>query len=479
MIRKLLKNYANLSVFLFFLVLALPLLGLSWFNVPSAADDFCFALNTLKFGFWQGQQYYYDGWTGRYFSTFVMHANPLVLGWLGWYKLFPVLVMFFLAHSLYALIHTLVPTSRMQAWILTMALLFLYFFQLPSVVETFFWLPSVAGYSLSMILINYLLVEIIKRSQIGAKSINIRHFVWVAFMIFAIVGTNETPMLALFVILCTIAGLNFLKSWQLSWFWWGILIVLVVSIYLELSAPGNRVRMSYNPVSGQLIPSALKSIRDVLLAIGDWLVHTPLLFLTALFVPIASRWMTHEGINVGGVFKVHPIISIGVWLGILALGVFPGYYGVGIPPPPRTMNLIYWFFLLGWFYNLLIIIHLSHQKFIFQVSKLPHYVKILLGLWIVVMLTQSENIRPLYGDLLKGRAKQYHDEMAARFKQIEANTTLPLIEVQSLSIKPKTLFTEDINTDPTHLWNTCQAEYWGVKAIKLQEMLTPQAESSK
>lgn len=478
MIRKLLKNYSNLSVFSLFLVLAVPILALSWFNVPSAADDFCFALNTLKFGFWQGQQYYYDGWTGRYFSTFVMHANPLVLGWLGWYKLFPVLVMLFLAHSLYALIRVITPALPAQAWVLTAALLFLYLFQLPSIVENFFWLPSVAGYSLAMILMNYLFVAILKHLQ-APKTITVILFVWIAFMIFAIVGMNETPMLALFVVLCTVAGLKFLKSWRLPWFWWGILIVLVVSVYLELSAPGNRVRMSYNPVSGQLVPSALKSIRDILLAIGDWLMHTPLLFLTALFIPMAWGWMAQTNINIIGVFKVHPIISIGVWLGILVLGIFPGYYGVGIPPPPRTMNLIYWFFLLGWFYNLLIIIRLLHQKFTFQVKELPHYVTILLGIWIVVMLVQSENIRPLYGDLLKGRAKQYHDEMTARFKQIEANPALPLIEVSTLTIKPKTLFTEDINTDPKHLWNTCQAEYWGVKAIKLQESYAPQIESSK
>ena len=81
--------------------------------------------------------------------------------------------------------------------------------------------------------------------------------------------------------------------------------------------------------------------------------------------------------------------------------------------------------------------------------------------------------------MLKGRAKQYHDEMTARFKQIEANPALPLIEVSTLTIKPKTLFTEDINTDPKHLWNTCQAEYWGVKAIKLQESYAPQIENSK
>ncbi|MFN8354042.1 MAG: hypothetical protein U0Y10_06350 [Spirosomataceae bacterium] len=462
MVEQLQKNYATVGVSLLFLVLALPLVALSWYNVPSAADDFCFALNTIKFGFWQGQRYYYDGWTGRYFSTLLMHANPLVWGWLGWYKVFPLLMLGGLSHSLYRLVVQLTPCTPTQAWVATSGLLFLYLFQAPSLVEVFFWLPSVAGYTVAMILLNYFVVALAKASQAKPSVLEI---VWMSFLIFAIVGLNETPMLALFVLLGAMAGLTFLRIWRLPWFWWILLGVLVVSVYLELSAPGNRVRMSYNPVSGQLIPSVISSVQDTLMAIADWLIHTPLLFFTALFIPLALQWLggSHR------VLAVHPILSVGLWLGILALGIFPGYYGVGIPPPPRTMNLVYWFFLLGWFFNVLVLLSFIRSKRRLQPAPLPFYIQVFLGTWALVMLVQSENIRPLYGDLLKGRAKQYYAEMTTRYQRIETEKNLPLVEVDSLVTRPKMLFTEDITANPKHLWNTCQAEYWGVKALKIKE----------
>lgn len=462
MFEQLQKNYATVGVSALFLVLALPLVVLAWYNVPSAADDFCFALNTIKFGFWQGQHYYYDGWTGRYFSTMLMHANPLVWGWLGWYKVFPILMLGLLGHSLYQLVRQLTNCPPAQAWVAMCGLLFLYLFQAPSLVEVFFWLPSVAGYTIAMILLNYFWVALAKAS---ISKPSVLEVVWMSFLVFAVVGLNETPMLALFVLLGAKAGLMLLRHWRLPWFWWVLLGVLVVSVYVELSAPGNRVRMSYNPVSGQLLPSIMSSVQDTLLAIADWLIHTPLLFFTALFIPLALRWLntSHR------IVEVHPLISVGLWLGILALGIFPGYYGVGIPPPPRTMNLVYWFFLLGWFFNVLVLLRFIHKQKPLSITTVPFYIQVFLGSWVIVMLAQSENIRPLYGDLLKGRAKQYHAEMTSRYQRIETGKTLPLVEVDSLITRPKMLFTEDITANPKHLWNTCQAEYWGVKALKIKD----------
>lgn len=463
-------SLSSVFVFALFGALALPLIGLAFYNVPSAADDFCFALNTLKFGFWQGQQYYYDGWTGRYFSTMLMHANPLVWGWFGWYKVFPVLVLGLLGHSFFCLLNAFTERSqsRWQVLVCTAGFVFLYLYGLPSVVENFFWLPGVVGYPVPLILMAYLFAELIERNSSTPKRpvVYALRLLWASFLVFAVVGSNETPLLALTILLGSVMGLRLLYRLPLNAYWLGLLGVLGCSIYLDLSAPGNALRMSYNPVSGLLIPSVISSLQETFVHIADWVLHTPLLWFTAFFVPIASQWLGSRPSH--RLFELHPAFTLLIWLGVMSVGIFPGYYGVGIAPPPRTINVVYWLFLFGWFYNVLVILHFGQQRWSWQARALPRYAKLIMAVSLLHSLSQNPNARMLYGDLLKGRARAYQATMQARYAYIDQHKMLPMVAVDSLVVRPKSLFTEDISGNPAFLWNTCQAEYWGIKAIKIK-----------
>jgi hypothetical protein len=473
----LLKKYESAFFLFLFLVFALPILALAWYNVPSAADDFCFALNTIKFGFWQGQQYYYDQWTGRYFSTFLMHANPLVFKWLNWYRVFPILTMLGLLHSLYSLSKAIFGNHHSKLFHCTLgaAFLFLYLYQLPSVAEIFFWLPGVVGYPLSLILLNYFFVAIIgqfRHSNSNTIIPIILQKIWICFLIFAIVGSNETPMLAIVMIMAFVFFVNFWQGYQynskrfdnrLVW----LLLPLSISLYLELSAPGNAVRMSYNPHSQEIIPSILASLKDAVSLAIVWISQTPLLFIAVLFLFLAGRLLQAMPPATLRIFDVPLALSLLLWLGLFSVGIFPGYYGVGMPPPPRTVSIVYWFFLLGFFYNLLVIIRLLHKKNIFRPKALPNYAQYFMAFWLVLLLWQSPTIRPLYGDLLKGRAALYHKEMTERFDN-KFKKGSALVQVDSLTVYPKTLFVEDITNNPKHLWNGCQAEFWEVDSLKIK-----------
>ncbi len=469
------KTYQSFFFFVLFGIFALPILALAWYNVPSAADDFCFALNTIKFGFWQGQKYYYDGWTGRYFSTFLMHANPLVFGWLAWYKIFPILTLLGLFHSLFRLSKVVFfrALTTLEHLGLVSAFLFMYLYQLPSIVENFYWLPGVVGYPVSLILLNYFFVAIIDSSKQNFKLFSWQNL-YVSFLIFAIVGSNETPMLVIFIILGSVVGL---QIWQkniiektkkipnLAYF----IIPLFAFILLELLAPGNAVRMSYNPHSQELIPSILASLKDALGFAVPWLLAVPNIYFTILFLFFGAKFIKQNNVNVG-ILAVHPFISLVLWFGIFSVGIFPGYYGVGIPPPPRTVNIVYWFFLLGWFYNLLVLMNYFEKKHKLDLPKIGFGVKLIIALGIVYSLKDSPTLRPLYGDLLKGRAKAYHAEMTRRFENDFVEKKNQSVVVDSLKVYPKTLFTEDISKDPKHLWNTCQAEFWGIKDLKIKDL---------
>ena len=75
------KKYRSLgnwvNILLMVSVLA-PLLALSYYNQPSPADDYCYIDTVFKYGWLEAMNYYYSGWTGRYFGIFLNHTNPLL-----------------------------------------------------------------------------------------------------------------------------------------------------------------------------------------------------------------------------------------------------------------------------------------------------------------------------------------------------------------------------------------------------------------
>ena len=61
----------------FSILIIAPYFILTYFNNPSI-DDFSFAIKTLDLGYWQAQVSAYTIWNGRYFSSFVLSAHPMV-----------------------------------------------------------------------------------------------------------------------------------------------------------------------------------------------------------------------------------------------------------------------------------------------------------------------------------------------------------------------------------------------------------------
>ncbi|HEX9959174.1 MAG TPA: hypothetical protein VGA96_18030, partial [Fibrella sp.] len=161
MTHSLLARLLSISAYGFFAIAFLPILALSWFNHPSAADDYCFADTAVRYGFWQAQQYYYDGWTGRYFSNFLVHGSPLVWGWYNGYKLIPALMAIAWVWAAYLficeLLRDLVPpvSIRRTSLILTGTLFGVYMLVLPSVVEAFIWMASITVYTVPTALMLY------------------------------------------------------------------------------------------------------------------------------------------------------------------------------------------------------------------------------------------------------------------------------------------------------------------------------------
>ncbi|WP_229310893.1 DUF6056 family protein [Larkinella soli] len=464
-----LSTLLNGAALLLFGLALLPLLVLSFHNHPSAVDDFCFADTALKHGVWQAQKFYYDGWAGRYFSNLIVHTSPLVWGWYDAFRLIPALLVLGWTWTLYLLISELMPTLSVGLRLVATGILFfLYMLAIPSTMEGFFWLAAAASYTIPTILTFYLIVVIIRWYRLDGP-IKTLTAVWAAFLIFAIVGSSETNLVWMLLFLGGVIGYQLLFQRKLDWFFIGMLIVALFSTWLLFRAPGNKIRMSGNEHGGNFFFSVGSAFVYLAGAVGQWLVQTPVLVFGALWVPIARRLARTD--NRARMYFAVPLwLAVIAYVGLLAALIFPSYYGIGIEPPPRVMNLVFTYFLIGFFYVLTVwVVGVERRGWLGNRMNMTYFFGTagLAVLWVAFSLYRSVPLKRLYSDWISGRAATYDREMTAR-QQVLRDPAVDTVRLVPLSAKPVTMFNDDLSSDRQSLWNRCEAGYYGKKVIILE-----------
>ena len=70
------NRYATILIPVFIII---PFVVISFYNHP-ALDDWWYAETYKQNGFWGAQQYWYNHYTARFFSNFIMTIAPLSFG---------------------------------------------------------------------------------------------------------------------------------------------------------------------------------------------------------------------------------------------------------------------------------------------------------------------------------------------------------------------------------------------------------------
>jgi len=453
---------------LLFLLAYGPMLWLSAHNHPSAADDYCFADTSVRYGFWQAQIYYYNGWTGRYFSNMLVHANPLIWNWYNGFRLIPTLAVTALVAACYALIDTLFPDRSARVRLaITGLLFFTLIVGMQGVAETFFWTAAVASYTVPTILTIYLLAVLLRWYQLPPGGFRNLTSVWAGVLVFAIVGSSETNLVLVLILLGTAFGCQLLFRRRLDGFLAGLVVVGLVSAWLVFRAPGNAIRLGANTDEGNVLLSLKTTGQTLGMAGLNWLWRSPLLPLSVFWL-LPSLAFTKPESYTAGLFRFPPMLmGAGVLLTILLL-VFPSVYGLGLAPM-RVMNLAWVVFVFGWFYTLTTVVSWWRQ----QSDALVNFVlgiwfpvcSVVAAVWLVGTAFLSPVLHQGYYDLLSGHAATYDREMTLRHNQLMQPTDT--LRLQPISVYPPSLFLEDIKADQQHWWNRCQSGYYNHKAIIL------------
>ncbi|GAB3174730.1 DUF6056 family protein [Telluribacter humicola] len=444
----------------------LPLIVLSLYNHPSAADDYCYIDTVFQYGWLEAMNWYYIGWSGRYFGILLNHTNPLLFYWVEGFKVLPLLLLAGLAVSLYLLARELTPTlSRLAHAGFAGVIFFLYILNLASIAEAFYWMAGFVTYTIPNILTLCWIVVVLRWYRMENRPIQIATGVLIGFLVFAIVGSSETNLVILGGLIAAWWGYRLLiqRKWDLLMVFTAL--VALVSCYLYARAPGNKVRMGGDTLSGNIPLSITSSFQKLATLSIEW-ISLPLLLFSLAWVLILYRMSPQARTY----FQVPLWYSLLVWFGILVIQLFPAYYGIG-NPAPRIINCVYLFYLIGWFYNLGILTDLLQRRFDTP-SSIPSWSYMVLfaalGLSILWAFYRSTNTRLLYKDWLSGKAAAFNQEMYHRYELIEASPD-SVVSLPPLHAQPSTLFVEDIREDSTYLWNKCLSSYYGKKDIYVKD----------
>ncbi|SKB58510.1 DUF6056 family protein [Dyadobacter psychrophilus] len=462
-----------INILLMVTVLA-PLFALSYFNHPSPADDYCYIDTVFKFGWLEAMNYYYSGWTGRYFGIFLNHSNPLLFHSVTGFKILPVILISGVVFALYSLFRYLTPTlSRMAHLGFAGVVFFLYMLKIASMSEAFYWMAAFVTYTIPNIFTLLWIVLVLRWYRQDTQTAKILLSTLAGFMVFAIVGSSETNLLIIVLLIGAWWVYRILFHRKVDGFMIAMLAVCAVSCYLYFSSPGNQARIGGNPLGGNIPFSVMSSFKKLAVLSFDWIFRTPLIFFSLAWLVVLSRLSA----GARNYFSIPVWYAVLLFIGVLSAQLFPSYYGVGIEPTPRVINCVYFFFLIGWFYVIGVIFHYFRKsktnQFQFSVVRYGILYAVLI-LSISLSFFRSANVRLMYSDLIHGKAAAFDKEMYERYGMLrdskESTVYLPPIHSKPLSI----FVDDDIKDNPDHWWNKCMAGYFGRKVIIMKDSQSEQ-----
>jgi hypothetical protein len=125
--------------------------------------------------------------------------------------------------------------------------------------------------------------------------------------------------------------------------------------------------------------------------------------------------------------------------------------------PERIISLFLLFML---FYMCFIVLQLKSVWGGLHLNRISLLVLVFIGLGVY----KSKNFSLLFHEISSGSAERYTKEYRARFEQIRLAKTDKVV-VAPLKNHSALFFTEDLSTDPKHLWCKCVANYYGKKSV--------------
>jgi hypothetical protein len=475
MFNTLIRNKAEGALLLLAGLCLLPFVRLAWY-AHSYLDDFYFPIKLRQHGVWSYTVKMYLTWQGRFSDSFITALHPLAWGGLAQVKPFVFGFILVVAASVLFAGAALLHGERVR-WLTRLAAssipLTLLLLMLPSPAEAFYWLVSGLFYMGGAICC-CLLLGTIAHLHAAPKPFA-RRLWWLLAIGLTLLAPGFSEMSSCFVLAGVIVLLPAIWRRQLASKWLALLALAVVAAAVATFAPGNFVRHAgqYHP----LFRGILKANAALAYALVSWLSNGMLLLLTLLVLPALQRLVSLPELPITQL--TNRVWRWPMWLGLGLLLCFVFcYVATGEAPPSRARNLIFVFFLIGWFLSIAGLLAYRLRLGKPPLPLLPHYCRAVLGslfllslvtdhnfkLWRKQIGTPTNSVAQAYHDWLSGDAARYDQEEEARYAFIR-RTSADKVVLPAFNLQPITLFWADITTDATFWGNEAYSRFFHKRAI--------------
>ncbi len=462
-------SYVDIVIAVLTALLLLPYLFVAQYNVPSV-DDYSYALKALDFGYWGGQAEAYKQWNGRYFASFILCLNIISGKGLFFYKLLPVVLIFMSIHAIYKILSEFShDISKLSLTVLSTFIVLTYLNFMPSIAQGIYWEPGAITYHLGNIVFTYFLGNLIQCfTKSNALSLKLK---LIPLTILAC-GLNESIMIAVVLVTATALLMAYKYHKPLQLYITSLLILAILCTVIMAVAPGNHIRDIgfLDPQKKNFTYTITASFSTLFSYLKQWLLTPSMLLFSLSTAVIFVKIQAPNQIKDNRSFIKFLIVFVAGFC-IVAATLAPGFWSTGYIAPDRTINSVYWVFLLWWFVSMYFFSVLM-VGYIQNVYISQH---LTLGLLLAICAFyygQSYNYNRAIGDIVTGRAYIYHTEFKNRLHLIEDSKKNSICELPEYSVIPGTIFFEDLKFDSEDWFNKEFARFYGLQAVQLVKQKT-------
>ena len=256
--------------------------------------------------------------------------------------------------------------------------------------------------------------------------------------------------------------------------WLVIFSVTLICSAVVYFSPGNAIRAADFPLRHDLARSIGGSLSVGLKVMWLWL-SDPVLMVSSLLLPFAVARLSRLSDRIIAVSKTSIAVLLCVTLLMPLMLQFPAWWSMGGWPPPRTVDAIYFLFLVGWYLTVgaATVYYLGkaeHSRLLQPGHPVTAVALLLLtGVFTAVAL-ESKAYQQARSDLFQ-LARPYHDYLSVRYDtiaQAKAAGQRYLAVADYQQALPRTIFFNDIMHNPDDWRNACYADYFALEKIKKQ-----------
>ena len=439
-----------------------PFLLLTFFAQP-AYDDYCLAAKARELGFVEALKDLYNTWTGKYFYAVLVNLSPVTFGSFAGYKAVALLLILLTFISIFCFASALLGrnVSPLDKLIAALFVTALYSNQMPDPTEGYYWAGSSLGYQVGGILSLFFFAL---AAKLRGRAKGVRLLIALGCCVVAVmaVGSSEVVMVVFVLLLSLITAKAFRERWETRWAWLSFCAVAVLCAAVVVAAPGNAIRSGFFPNRHKLFYSVAMSLAQEARFLLTWLSNSSFALGTLFFIPVAFELAGRIGLLKR--LYVHPLVSTLLLLTIVFLGFFLPYWSTGMLGQHRTVNLVYFYFLVGWFINILIWAEYLKGKRRVAGAGLPAYVYAVGVPLLSLGLLFSNNTRGAVADLATGRAARYDlavKKRRAQFEQCAREGRVRECPFEKIAEMPAT------TTNPYfEVHFGCELRYWEIRAAQ-------------